>query len=322
MIYQFSLIKIIAIFCVSFASLNAWCQFAPTKPVRLIIPSSPGGGTDAIGRFLAEGLSTVLKQQVIPENKAGASGVVGSEILSRSAPDGLTLMIVQTGHSMNPALFKKLPYDTFKDFTPIISLARSPLVLISSSGTGVKSFKELVERGKRDPKTLNFAAAEASTQLAIVMLGNATRLPVNIAAYKGTGPAVMDVAGGHIDYTVTTIASTLSQKSTGKINYLAVLTPQRTGLLPEVPSISEQGVSDVESIGWWGVLGPPNMPKALVQDLNRMIRQVMETPDAQKKLQILATEPWMGTPESFDDYIRKEVASTLKLAKQAGITPE
>lgn len=302
--------------------LPAAAQFAPNKPIRLIIPAAPGGGTDAIGRTLAEALSVHYKQQVVPDNKAGAGGVIGSEMLVRSAPDGYTLMIVQTGHTMNPALFKKLPFDTLKDFTPIVSLARSPLILVSGSGTGVKSIKDLVEAGRKDPKSLNFASAEASTRLAIQMISGATGLPVTTVSYKGTGPAVLDVAAGHIGYTVTTIASTLSQRNTGKLNYVAVLAPQRTSVLPDVPSLNEQGLNDIDATGWWGILGPANMPRALVQDLNRTIRQVMDTPEMQKRLQTLAAEPWMGTPEAFDQYIRREIASTQRLAKQAGIEPE
>lgn len=303
-------------------SLPAAAQFAPNKPIRLIIPASPGGGTDAIGRTLAEALSVHYKQQVVPDNKAGAGGVIGSEMLARSAPDGYSLMIVQTGHTMNPAIFKKLPYDTLKDFTPIISLARSPLILVSGSGTGVKSIKDLMEAGRKDAKTLNFASAEASTRLAIQMISGATGLPATTVSYKGTGPAVLDVAAGHINYTVTTIASTLSQRNTGKLNYVAVLASNRTSVLPDVPSIKEQGLNDIEATGWWGIVAPGNMPRALVQDLHRTIRQVMDTPEMQKRLQTLAAEPWMETPEAFDQYIRKEIMTTQRLAKQAGIEPE
>lgn len=302
--------------------LPAAAQFAPTKPIRLIIPAAPGGGTDAIGRTLAEALSVHYKQQVVPDNKAGAGGVIGSEMLARSAPDGYTLMIVQTGHTMNPSIFKKLPYDTLRDFTPIISLARSPLILVAGSGTGVKSVKDLVDAGRKDPKTLNFASAESSTRLAIQMISSATGLPVTTVSYKGTGPAVLDVAAGHINYTVTTIASTLSQRNTGKLNYVSVLAPNRTSVLPDVPSIKEQGLNDIEATGWWGIVAPGNMPRALVQDLHRAIRQVMDTPDMQKRLQTLAAEPWMETPEAFDQHIRREIVTTQRLAKQAGIEPE
>ena len=302
---------------------QAAAQAFPTKqPIRLIIPAAPGGGTDAIGRILAEALGNLLKQQVVVDNKAGASGIVGSEILARAPNDGYTLMMVQNGHTMNPALYKKIPYDTFNDFTPITTLGRTPLVLIAAAPTGVKSVKDLVDLGRRQPAAMSFASAEASTRLAAEMISDAIKLPVTIANYRGTGPAVVDVAGGHINFAVTTIASTLSQRGSGKINYLAVLAANRSPYLPEVPTLAEQGVADVESLGWWGVLAPANLPKSLVAELNAAIRSAMSSPEVRQRLATLSAEPWMGSPEEFERFIRNEVASTLRVAKKAGIEPE
>ena len=303
-------------------STGALAQTYPAKPIRLVIPSSPGGGTDAIGRVLADALGNLLKQQVVTENRAGASGVIGSEIVARAPADGYTLMIVQNGHSMNPAMFKKLPYDTFNDFTPITTLANSPLILVSSTATGVKTLKDLTDLGKRNPNSMTFAAAETSTRLAIELLSSATGLPVTVASYKGTGPAVTDVAGGHINFTVTTIASTLAQRGSGKINYVAVLAQQRVSFLPEVPTLAEQGLSEADSTGWWGILGPPNMPKSLVQELNTAIRTAMSSPEVKKRLTTLSVAPWMGSPDDFDKFIRKQAAQTIQLAKKAGIEQE
>lgn len=305
------------------SSLPALAQTGwPNKPIRFIIPSSPGGGTDAIGRVMADTLSTLLKQQVVPENKAGASGIVGSEIVARAPADGYTLMIVQNGHSMNPAMFKKLPYDTFADFTPLTPLARTPLVLVASTGTGVKSLKDLVEFGKRNPAGMNFAAAEASTRLAIEMLSDALGQKVTVANYKGTGPAVTDVAGGHINFTVTTIASTLSQRGSGKITYLGVLAAERASALPDVPTLAEQGLQGIEATGWWGIMGPPNLPKPLQAEILAAVRTAATNTDVRKRLATLAADPWMTSPEDFDRFLRAEAAQTQRLAKKAGIEPE
>ena len=307
--------------------ISTFCQITHSqnfgnKTVRLIIASAPGGGTDAIGRLLAEALSNTLNQQVIAENKAGASGIIASEILTKSPADGSTLMIIQNSHAMNPAVYKKLPYDTLKDFTPISTLAKAPLVMVSSNSSGVKTIKELIELGKRDPSTLNFASSEASARLAIQLISSSIKMPVAVASYKGTGPAVLDVASGHVNYTITTIVSTLSQKSTGRLNYLVLMSNQRSSLLPEVPSIAESGYPDQEATGWWGILGPPNMSKLLVGELNRNIKKGMSSNENMSRLKFLAVEPWLSSPEEFDEFIHKEVKKTLILAKEAGLESE
>lgn len=294
--------------------------FVPTKPIRLLISSAPGGGTDAIGRMLADAMSPMIGQQVVVENRPGAGGVIGSEALMRMPADGYSIIIIQNGHAMNPALMKKLPYDTLKDFTPITTLARSPLVLVGNRAINVKNIKDLVELGRRDPKTLNFGEAEASTRLAVFQLSQASKLPMNVAYYKGTGPAVTDVAAGHINYSVTTIASTIASKD--RLNYLAMMTPERSALMPDVPSVAEQGYPGIDAVGWWGILGPANLPRPITLELNRMMRQAMEKPESVKRLATIMAEPWFTTPEGFDQFIRAQINQTIALAKQAGIEPE
>lgn len=301
---------------------EAAAQAFPNKPIKLLIGAPPGGGTDAIARVLADTLAVTLKQPVVPENRPGASGMIASEAVARSPADGYTLLIVQNGHTVNPATVKKLPYDTLTDFTPIAPLARSPMVLVSSAVTGVKTVKDFTEMGKRTPNSLSFATSETSSRLAIEMVGGATNLPLNPVNYKGTGPAVTDVAGGHVNFTITTIASTLGQKGTGKIHYVAALAPERSAFLPEVPTLTEQGVPDIEVIAWWGILGPANMPKPVVQTLNAAIRAALANPEVKKRLDTLSVEPWNAAPEDLDKFIRKEVAVTLRVAKKAGIEPE
>jgi len=298
----------------------AHAQFAPNKPIRLVISSAPGGGTDAIGRMLADALPSIIGQQVVAENRPGAGGVIASEALTRMPADGYTIAIIQNAHAMNPALMKKLPFDTLKDFTPITTLARSPLVLVGNRAINVRSIKELVDLGRRDPKSLNFGAAEASTRLAVFQLSQASKLPMNVASYKGTGPAVTDVAAGHINYSVTTIASTLASKD--RLNYLAMMTPKRSSLMPDVPSVAEQGFPNIDVIGWWGIIAPAGMARPLAADLNRVIRQAMEKPESVKRLATIAAEPWFTTPEGFDQFIRNQINLTATLAKQAGIEPE
>lgn len=301
---------------------QALAQAFPNKPIQLLIASVPGGGTDAIGRVLAEALSTHFKQTVVPVNRAGASGSIASESLVRSPPDGYTLLVQQNGHTSNPALFKKLPYDTFNDFTPISTLGRSPLVLVAATQIGASNIKDVVELGRRKPAAMSFGVSEASTRLATEMISGATGVPMTAVNYKGTGPAMTDLAGGHVNFSVTTISSTLPMRGSGKFNYVGVLAAQRTPFLPDVPTLAEQGIPEVETGAWWGVFAPGNMPKPLVQLLNTAIRASMNDPEFKKRLAALSIEPWTSTPEEFDRFIRKEVDQNIRLARKAGIEPE
>jgi tripartite-type tricarboxylate transporter receptor subunit TctC len=303
-------------------AMAAQAQPYPNKPIRLLVASSPGGGTDGIGRVIAEALSGAFKQPVVAENRGGASGVIASEQLVKSAPDGYTIMITQNGHVTNPAIFRKLPYDTFKDFTPIAPLARSPLVFIATTGTGVKTLKDWLELANREPRAMTFAAAESSTRLAIEQLAQTTGIAITSLPYKGTGPAVADVAGGHVNFAVTTIASVLPFKGGGKVNIVAVMAPERTSFLPEVRTISEQGLSRIDVRGWWGIFGPANMPDALVERLNGAIRAALATPLVRQKIENFSAEPWLGSPQELDSFIRTEVPAIQALAKKAGIEPE
>jgi tripartite-type tricarboxylate transporter receptor subunit TctC len=231
-------------------------------------------------------------------------------------------MITQNGHVTNPAIFKKLPYDTFKDFTPIAPLARSPLVFIATTGTGVKTLKDWLELAKREPRAMTFAAAESSTRLAIEQLAQTTGIAITSLPYKGTGPAVADVAGGHVNFAVTTIASVLPFRGGGKLNIVAVMAPERTSFLPEVPTISEQGLSRIDLRGWWGIFGPANMPAALVEQLNGAIRAALSTPAVRHKIENFSAEVWVASPQELDAFVRAEVPAIQALAKKAGIEPE
>lgn len=301
---------------------GAQAQTYPSKPVKLIIAAAPGGGTDGIGRLMAESLSIILKQPVVPDNRGGASGQIGSDALIKSAPDGYTIMITQNAHTTNPALYRKLPYDTLNDFTPISPLATSPLVLVATAGSGVRSLKDLVELGRRDPKAINFATAESSIRLAVEQLSDATGLRMQQLPYKGTGPAVTDVAGGHVNFAVTTMASVLPFRGTGKMNFVGVLASERSPFLPEVPTLAEQGYPGIEVRGWWGIFGPANLPPAITQQLNAAIRTALQQAEVQQKIGRFQATPWMAAPADFDAWIRREVPAIQQLARKAGIQPE
>lgn len=301
---------------------QAFAQAYPNKSIKLLIPAPPGGGTDAMARVVADALTVTLKQQVVPENKPGASGIIASELLAKSANDGYTLMIVQNGHTMNPALFKKLPYDTQGDFAPVAAVGRAPLILIAATASGAKTLKDMADLGKRQPASMTFGAAEASTRIAANMIGEAIGVPVTVASYKGTGAAVVDVMGGHINFSVTTIASTLAQKSTGKINFIGVLATERSPFLPDVPTMKEQGFAGLEAGAWYGIIGPANLPKPVIDTLNAAIRTALTDPQVKQKMDTLAIVAWNAGAEELDQFIRKEIPTTQKMARKAGIEAE
>jgi len=314
----FRVAAVLALAC----AVTAQAQSYPSKPIRFLIASSPGGGVDGIGRVVAEALSATFKQPVVAENRPGASGMIAAEQLVKSPPDGYTIMITQNGHTTNPALFKKLPYDTFKDFTPIAPLARSPLVFIATTATAVKTAKDWLDLAKHEPRAMTFAAAESSTRLAIEQLAQTTGIAITSLPYKGTGPAVADVAGGHVNFAVTTIASVLPFRGGGKVNIVAVMAAERTSFLPDVPTLAEQGLPRIDVRGWWGIFGPASMPPALVEQLNGAIRAVLSTPAVRQKIENFSAEVWIGSAQELDAFIRAEVPAIQALAQKAGIEPE
>ena len=304
-------------------SFGATAQEYPVKPIQLIVTTGAGGGTDSIARILANALTVSLKQPVVATNKPGANGVIASDTLVRSPPDGYTLLVLQNGHTVNPASVKKLPYDTFADFTPITSLARSPMVLVAGSHTGVKSVKELADLGKRAPNSMSFGALDTTSRLATEMITAAMGIgPVIHVNYKGSAAGMADLAGGHLNFTVNTMPSTIALHAAGKVHYLALLAPKRSPLFPEIATMAEQGVPGIEYTGWWGVVGPAKMPPPLVKKLNSAIHAALEDPEVKKKMASLFMEPWPQSPEEFGNFIRKDVDLNITLAKKAGIEPE
>jgi tripartite-type tricarboxylate transporter receptor subunit TctC len=294
----------------------------PDKPIRLVIPTTPGGGTDAIGRVVGEVLAARFRVPVVPENRPGASAQKAADHVVKSPPDGYTIMIAQNAHVTNPAFFKKLPYDTLKDFTPIATVAMSPLVLVASGESKLTSWGELVAQARREPDSLSCATADSSSRLAVEQINEAAKMKLVALPYKGTGPAVNDVAGGHVNCTVTTIASILPFKGTGRAHVLAVLGNERSPFLPDVPTLAELGISGVEVKGWWGIFGPAHLPAATVEQLNEAIRTALAQPKVQAAIQTVSADPWIGTAQDLDQFVRREVPKIQRLAKQAGIEPE
>lgn len=301
-------------------SINVRAQAFPSRPIRLIVPAAPGGGTDAIARALADGMSTVMKQTVVVENKAGGGMTIGTDIVARSPADGYMLVIIANAHAVNPAIMKKVPFDSVKDFTPLAIIAKSPYVLAAASASGVKTIKDLVELAKRNPQSVSFGSGEASARLLAERICRTVGVPVTHVNYKGNGPMMADIAGGHLNYGLVSVAAALPFRD--KVNFVAVTTGDRSSAIPEVPTLTEQGLANINSGVWYGIVGPANLPAAVAQQIHSAIRTAMQTNDMKKKLVTLAMDPWLVDPDSFEKLLRMEIDMNLQIAMQAGIVPE
>ena len=305
----------------SMLPVDLLAQAYPDRPVRIVIPAPPGGGMDTIGRALAEHLSPALKQTVIIDNRAGANSVIGSQAVARSAPDGYTLLLTASFHTMHPWTVKNLPYDAVKDFKPVAPLGSSPLIFVSSAGSGVRSVADFKTYAARSRDGVTFATSSTETRLGAELVLQQVGAKGVIVNYKGTGPAMGDVAGGHVPLFVTTFSSALPFKDTGKINLVGVAAQKRNAELPGVATLVEQGL-DVEVGVWYGILAPAGTPNEVIERLTREITQISRKPEYEARLRSLSIEPSVASPAEFDTFIKSEIARWAKVVKAANIEPE
>lgn len=294
----------------------------PTKPVTYVVPFTPGGSTDVIGRTLAQKLGEVLGQPVIVDNRPGAAGAVGATYVAKSKPDGYTLFggTIST-HAINASLYKNLPYDPVKDFEPIALVATLPNVLIVNPNLGVNSVADLVALLKRDPSKRNFASSGAgtSTHLAGEMFAELIGVPLTHIAYKGTPPAMLDVASGQVAFMFDQMTAAVSLAQAGKLKLLAVTTPKRMALAPNLPTMLESGIKGFQMASWQAVYAPKGTPPAIVQRLNSEIVKILKMPDVVDKLtHQLGMEIVAGTPEELASFMKLEIARWAELVKKSG----
>jgi tripartite-type tricarboxylate transporter receptor subunit TctC len=298
----------------------------PNKPIHLIVPFVAGGTSDILARILAKDLESELKQSVIVENKAGAGGNIGSDIVANSAPDGYTLILASVGtHAINSSLYRSMPYDPVKDFTPVSLIATVPTVLVVGPGVKVKSVGELIALAKAHPGQLNYASAGIGTtqQLAGEMLKQQTGIDVVHVPYKGGAQAVADLLAGRVTFMFPNIPVVYGQIKAGQLRPLAVASSKRSPALPDVPTMAEAaGMKDFDVSTWFGILGPAGMPANTTHTLNTAIRKVLSTSEMRAKLEKQGAEPLTSTPDEFGAYIKQEVVKWGKVVKQAGIELE
>ena len=299
---------------------DAW----PGKPVSYIVPFTPGGSTDVIGRTLCEKLQAALGQPFVVDNKPGAAGAVGAGHVARAKPDGYTLFggTIST-HAINASLYKNLPYDPVKDFEPVALVAMLPNVLIVNPGLGVNSVAELVALLKKDPSKRSFASSGSgtSTHLAGEMFADLIGVPLTHIPYKGTPPAMIDVSSGQVPFMFDQMTAALSLVQAGKLKLLAVTTAKRMALAPQLPTMMESGVPKFEMASWQAVYAPKGTPKPIVQKLNAEIRKILAMPDVKDKLGTnLGMEIVGSTPEELAAHMAKEIPRWADLVKKSGAT--
>lgn len=295
----------------------------PTKPVRIVIPFPPGGSNDIVGRMIATKLSERLGRQVVAENKGGAGGVLGAEVVSKSAPDGYTLLFISASYAINPALYT-LPYDHDRAFVPIAGLGSGPNVLAIHPSVPAASVKELIALAKKQPGKLICASSGAGSfqHLSSELFKSMTGLDFMIVQFKGGGPAMIDQLGGHSQFSLGSLTQSVPHIKSGKLKALGVGGKKRSSMLPDVPTIAEAGVPGYEATNWWGILAPAFTPKEVVERLNKELAVIMNTAETQKMFADQGAEADLMGPAEFGPFIATETAKWGKVVKQANIKVE
>jgi tripartite-type tricarboxylate transporter receptor subunit TctC len=308
------------------ANLAMGAAFAayPERPIRIVVPTTPGGGADTLARALATGLAARLGQGVTVENLPGANGMIGMGRVAKADPDGYTLALTFTDHFINPSLYKNQPYDLVADFAPVSYLGQLPFVLAVNPGVPATSVAELIAVARRNPGSLNFASAGkgGALHMAGELFKQMANAPMTHVPYKGTSAALPDLMSGRVQLIFTSAISAKPHADAGKLRLLATTGAQRSSDLPDLPTVAEAGVPNYVSGIWYGVLAPAKTPRATVDLLNREIAAIVKSPEFSSTMLKQGVTLAPGTPESFGQFYRAEMGKWSRVLKEAGIKPE
>jgi len=312
--------RITACLAAALLSLSAAAQNYPAKPIHIIVPFAPGGGSDFIARFTAQKLSTSMGAQVIVENKPGAGGLLGIEQGVKADPDGYTFTLIASSYTVNPALYP-LKYDPVNDITPVIQISQGPMLVVVNPKVPAQTARELIALAKAKPGTLNFASAGQGsiTHMACELFAYMAGIKMNHIPYKGTGPALTDIIAGQTDLFCTSTATALPHVKAGKLRALAVTTAYRLPAEPNVPTLAESGVKGYDVALWHGLIAPKGMPKVAVDKMNAEVNKMLKAKETAEQLQTDGVEPKGGTPQAFREQIRKEVELWKKTVAATGV---
>ena len=297
----------------------------PNRPIRLIIPFTPGGVTDTSGRFIAEQLSLKLGQQVIADNKPGASGNIGSQMVASAEPDGYTLLLGYAGTlSINPSLFDKLPFDSFKDFSPIGKIGDAILIVVANNDFPGKTLADVIAYSKKDPNGLSYGTSGTggTPHIAGELFRQKTGANLVHIPYKGGGQALLDLLGGNIPLVYTAVAGANQYVNSGRIKAIAVSSAKRSPSMPEVPTFIESGVKDFVIDDWVGLLAPAKTPKPIITKLNQALNEILNSPEGKARLLAMGITPSPGSPEKFGEQIKGDLIRFAPIVKAAHIKSE
>ena len=312
-----------ALLCAGASLCSVVAQPFPAKPVRLVVPFPPGGGTDILARPLAQMLADEFKQPVVVDNRGGAGGSIGAEHVAKAAPDGYTLLMATVGtHAINPALYKKLPYDPVRDFTPIALIATSPVSLVTNASQPIASLAELIGRAPGASNELRYGSAGNGTpgHLTGEMFRAATGVGLRHVPYKGGAPAITDLLGGQIELLFEPLPSLIAHVQSGKLRILGVSSASRASAFAAVPTFAESGVKDFDVNTWWAVFAPANLPEAIAERLNGAIDQIVRSAAYGERLLALGVQPIGGSRAQFTQFHRQEIAKWEKAVRASGAT--
>jgi len=316
---------LVALAAISLALAGAPSVFAqatfPSKPIRIVVPFPPGGTTDILARAAAQKMTEAWKEQVLVDNRPGAGGNIGAELVAKSPADGYTLLMGTVGtHSINPSLYAKMPYDHVKDFAPVILVASVPNVLVVHPSVPANSVQELIAYAKANPGKINFASSGSGTSIHLAGELFKTMAGVQMAhvPYKGSAPAIADLVGGQVQIMFDNLPSALPQIKGGRLRALAVTSAQRAPALPDVPTVAESGLPGFEASSWFGLLAPAGSPRDAILKVNAEVDRWLASPEAKEKLTSQGANAAGGTPEDFARHIAAETAKWQQVVKASG----
>ena len=301
---------------------SAKSQSFPTKPIRFVMPYAPGGSSEILARPIAQELSRTLGQSVFVDFKPGGGTTIGADFVAKSAPDGHTLVMMLSAHAINATLMPKLPYDTVKDFAPITIAATLPLVVVVPAQSPIKTFQNLIAIARAQPGKLTFASAGPgnTSHLSVEYLKSRLGLDMIHVPYKGSGPAIIGLLGGEVNFMFDSLSSSLPQIKAGKFRALAMASARRSRILPDVPTVIESGVADFDVSVWYSILAAANTPPHIVQRLHSEFVRVLRTPDVKEKIESYGYDIVGSTPAEADAFIRSEIVRWAKVVRESGAT--